>query len=88
MFISRVGIITLSFALGRAWGRLFFAPVSVGNMIKGKKSNIAAQKKRKMRKRRPRGKTRISMMLKSDCPAGTLVLSEGDDKIWGGRSEV
>jgi hypothetical protein len=45
MFISRVGIITLSFALGRAWGRLFFAPVSVGNMIKGKKSNIAAQKK-------------------------------------------
>ena len=37
MFISRVGIITLSFALGRAWGRLFFAPVSVGNMIKGKK---------------------------------------------------
>jgi len=37
MFISRVGIITLSFALGSAWGRLFFAPVSVGNMIKGKK---------------------------------------------------
>jgi hypothetical protein len=36
MFISRVGIITLSFALGRAWGRLFFAPVSVGNMIKEK----------------------------------------------------
>jgi hypothetical protein len=33
MFISRVGIITLSFARGRAWGRLFFAPVSVGNMI-------------------------------------------------------
>jgi hypothetical protein len=45
MFISRVGIITLSFARGRAWGRLFFAPVSVGNMIKGKKreKNIAAQ---------------------------------------------
>jgi hypothetical protein len=37
MFINRVGIITLSFALSRAWGRLFFAPVSVGNMIKGKK---------------------------------------------------
>jgi hypothetical protein len=36
MFISRVGIITLSFARGRAWGRLFFAPVSVGNMIKEK----------------------------------------------------
>jgi hypothetical protein len=34
MFISRVGIITLSFARGRAWGRFFFSTVSVGNILK------------------------------------------------------
>jgi hypothetical protein len=38
MFISRVGIITLSFALGSAWGRLFFAPVSM-RYERGEKGN-------------------------------------------------